>query len=664
MTSAKYVTGIDGLRAVAVIAVILFHLNPVTVPGGFVGVDIFFVISGYVISQSLYHSTTNTLSSYILNFYKRRILRIMPALLFCIIITSIFSTVFIPQGFWLSGSNNLTALSSIFGLSNIYLVNFADGYFSQRISFNPYVHTWSLAVEEQFYFVFPLIIYYWRLYKDKTNSSHTHTAKYFLLILFLISLAYSAYETTYRPDHAYYMLPSRFWELAIGGLIFQLTLTNYKLSNTTASYGLIVGCLMIFIGLIFATEKLFPFPWALPAVIGTALVIYSLLYCTNDNYVHKTLTSTPFVFLGKISYSLYLWHWPIFVLFNWTIGLQQLQNIILAVGLTFLFSLLSFNYVERYFRVNEHLHKLKSRTIVLSGVTVSLLFTVFLGGIFYLTKVGGVGLSVANNDCLWKPYTVQCDESMITKNDNDPSTNKHNLIVIGDSHAGAYTRMLNIAAKELQFNLKTKFVYGCPIIKLTEISNQNLICIEAENETLSWLKSNTNANDIVLFASLRLSRLSNQWGSFDVENVYRDFHSTEQYIINSKALADSLKWITTVNSLGAQVLIDAPKPIFKSPIFRCLDWFNKHNPACNAEFSIGRDWMLEYRTPVMESLDKLHSQYGVAVWDPFPVLCPDSLCNQIDGDKPLFFDGDHLSGYGNLLLADSFKKKIKELWGI
>ncbi len=142
----NYIAGIDGLRAIAVLSVVLYHLEDTLLPGGFTGVDVFFVISGYVISKSLASSDTTSIRAFLLGFYKRRMLRILPALLVCLMVTSVVTAIFIPDG-WLSRLNNWTGLWAFFGVSNFYLVHAADGYFTGGIPFNPFIHTWSLAVE-------------------------------------------------------------------------------------------------------------------------------------------------------------------------------------------------------------------------------------------------------------------------------------------------------------------------------------------------------------------------------------------------------------------------------------------------------------------------------------------------------------------------------------
>lgn len=342
MNTFGYVKGIDGMRAIAVLAVILFHLNSNFLPVGFVGVDIFFVISGFVISQSLYSNDCSTLKQYILLFYKRRILRIFPVLLFCILVTSFFSIFFIPQGFWLSDSNLLTALSAIFGVSNIYLVKFADGYFSSRIPFNPFVHTWSLAVEEQFYFIFPILFFFWKKNQQGYGYYFKNIPKYSLFLLVGISLVLSAYETESSPDRAYYLLISRFWELGLGGLTFQILNNHKSLNKTIGDLALFFGFILVIVGSLFADKIRFPYPWAMAPAFGSSLMISGLIFGSTNNLLQIILKSHILSFIGKISYSLYLWHWPVVVLFNWTVGLEDIRYVLMAICITFSFSFFSY----------------------------------------------------------------------------------------------------------------------------------------------------------------------------------------------------------------------------------------------------------------------------------------------------------------------------------
>jgi peptidoglycan/LPS O-acetylase OafA/YrhL len=165
-----YIPELDGLRAVAILAVLLFHLNIFPfLQGGFTGVDIFFVISGYVISRSLYNKTDGPFHKYLGGFYKRRMLRIVPALFTCLLITHFVSVLFIPSA-WRSDLIHDTGLSAFFGFSNFALVFRNDGYFSPHAEFNVFLHTWSLGVEEQFYLFFPIVFFLWLKFRKRKNA--------------------------------------------------------------------------------------------------------------------------------------------------------------------------------------------------------------------------------------------------------------------------------------------------------------------------------------------------------------------------------------------------------------------------------------------------------------------------------------------------------------
>ena len=188
----SYIPQIDSLRAFAVLAVVAFHLNGALLPGGFVGVDVFFVISGYVVSSTLMRNSSLSFGRFALQFYSRRIMRILPALLVCMIVTTIFTAAFIPSS-WLSQSNYVTLLLALLGLSNFSLMFAGDNYFAPRVDFNPATHTWSLGVEEQFYLIFPLIYFVWL--KSKHSERPGIIGKWLLALLIALSFCYSAYAS-------------------------------------------------------------------------------------------------------------------------------------------------------------------------------------------------------------------------------------------------------------------------------------------------------------------------------------------------------------------------------------------------------------------------------------------------------------------------------------
>lgn len=652
----RYIPGIDGLRAIAVLSVILFHLNASLLPGGFVGVDVFFVISGYVISRSLAKSNAPSFHVFVLDFYKRRVLRIFPALVVCLLLTSLFAKLFIPDGFWLSDHNDWTGLWAFFGVSNFFLVNHTDGYFSTRIPFNPYVHTWSLAVEEQFYVFFPLIFYLWLRLRSNNNQHHriVFTA---LPVIALFSLAWAAHETQTAHERAFYLLPSRFWELAAGGMLYQFHSYRPHYFDQASRWLNPLGILFLVIGFTLASEAHFPFPWAVVPVLGAMLLIAGVSTSTNEkSIVGRLLAGRVISYIGRISYSLYLWHWPVFVLFRWTLGLSSPAYALIALMLTFTLAILSYHFIEVGFRSSRFLTRQPSWRIVGGGALTAYSAFFLVMQLDFANHLRGLSLSVTNDKCLWKPYDLQC------KNEVEASPINHSLFVIGDSHAGAYKLMAYMAAERLGAKVYIHSFAGCPIAKLIEVDKGNPICHDFENKTLDWLDEHAKPGDIVFLASLRLHRLSNQWGTFELDNVLAEAYSPKQKDIDRQALAEAEGFVKQLKARGLNVLIDAPKPIFKSPPFRCSDWFNKNNPACAAGFSINRDFLLKYREPTMASLRTLHKDFGVYLWDPFPLLCNHPTCFAFDGNKPKFMDGDHLSGYGDRILVDSFTERLSTVW--
>ena len=218
---------IDGLRAIAVLAVILFHLDPAWLPGGFTGVDVFFVISGFVVSASVHRLPPLSLGQSMLRFYARRIRRIAPALLACLLLTAVASVLFIPES-WLSEASDKTGLMAFFGFSNWVLAAIGNDYFAPKAEFNPYTHTWSLGVEEQFYLLFPLLFLAW---------ARGVRGRWISLGLFALVSAASLLHAAVLglreapPSWAFYATSTRLWQLGVGVLLFQLLRVRESLTR-------------------------------------------------------------------------------------------------------------------------------------------------------------------------------------------------------------------------------------------------------------------------------------------------------------------------------------------------------------------------------------------------------------------------------------------------
>lgn len=660
--SSSYVPAIDGLRAIAVLSVLVYHWRHTLLPGGFTGVDVFFVISGYVISKSLAGSGAGGLHvapfrDFILRFYQRRFLRIVPALLFMLLLTGLASAFFVPQG-WLSAPNKWTAIAASFGVSNFYLVSGADGYFSERMPFNPYVHTWSLAVEEQFYLLFPLIFYLWLRARARGSNSLWQWA---LPAFAGASLLLAVWMTTTMPSHAFYLLPSRFWEMAAGALLFQWQAMRGVRTSVSSRWLLWSGGALLALGFVYADAAAFPFPWALLPVIGTVLMLAGLSHFRPGAQPHgdlaaSLLASQPARYIGRLSYSLYLVHWPVFSLFRWTVGMEELLPASIALALTFALAMFSYHIVESRLRESGTLRAQSSRRVVVLGLGSMAATAGFL--VLLFNPVYRLSASVTRDVAVWDPqYTPRPHGARV-----DGIGLGKRLLVVGDSHAGAYATMVGKAANDLGADARIFTRSGCAIAKLTQIANDEPACRDVDRDALAWLQAEARPGDIVFLASLRLDTFGNQWSSFDVGEVMARAQSPARIAEREQALQQAEAFVRRCHELGLTVLIDAPKPIFKAPPFRCADWYNRHNPICAPGFAVDRELLIRHREPVMRSLATLQHDSGVVVWDPFPVLCDTPVCSAFRDGKPMFVDGHHLSGYGNQVLVPSFRRQLQAIW--
>ncbi|MCI5179694.1 MAG: acyltransferase [Candidatus Electrothrix sp. AW3_4] len=660
-TSHLYIKGIDGLRAAAVLAVLLFHLNPSIIPGGFTGVDIFFVISGYVVSASLARHPAAHFFRFAADFYARRIIRIFPALIVCLLVASLLTTLFIPAS-WLSYTSNKTGLAAFVGLGNFALILFNDGYFSPRSDFNPFTHTWSLGVEEQFYLVFPVIFFIWRNYKKQEGMKRT-IIRGLLPVLLLLSLFCSYQQTSANPDAAFYLLPARFWELGAGAFLFQLHTQQRLLSGSKYSVQMYLsaGIILITAGFIFSKKQSFPFPWALLPVLGTVSLISGLRNSIDEKVIiQRILECQPVVYIGKISYSLYLWHWPVYVLFRWTSGLQSLLETTGAVAITVISATVSYHFIEQRIRTDPQYYKQASPKIICNGMKAITVSCLSAGLIFLSQPI--ISLSVTKNKKTWYPHPWS---QKITHRQEKIFAGRK-IFAIGDSHTGAYSTMLQQFSDEYGAEFRNMSQAGCGIANLTSPKiTKGKRCAQVFEEYIAEIQSAASKGDIVFFASLRMNRLCDQWTTFSRKDVVKAQQSERAAIKRVQALEETARIIHRLKKMQLHVIIDAPKPVFASPPFRCSDWFNRSNPVCAAGFTLKRKFLLSHRQPVMNSLETLAAAFpaSLTVWDPFPLLCDDKICSAFDkDDKPLFFDGDHLSAHGNRVLYSSFTAMVKKIW--
>ncbi len=688
--AGAYRADIDGLRAVAVISVMLYHLSSRWLPGGFVGVDIFFVISGFVVSASLAAAPRDRFHRFVAFFYARRLARIGPALVLVLLASALAATLLIPHA-WLSGFNEKTALYAFFGLSNWVMQSNADTYFAPRAEFNPYTHTWSLGVEEQFYLVFPFLFFAWVTLRDRKPGRMLATA--LLAGLGVASFVACVYATRNAPATAFYSIFCRFWELAVGVLLYQLSERYATQKSGAVAIALNVlpwlGAIAIIVTFVHANAIAFPWFWAVPPVLGAACVIGGF-HANTSHPLRRLLGHPACVWIGKRSYSIYLWHWPVFVVLRWTVGLDDVLTRVAALAVSFALAAASYRWVE--LPIRHHTGLMKRAPI--ARILVMLAMIVVGWGVtkVLFTQQKNLGLSTVSRHADDWYVTSQMPQTLLPKalyprrcetameyryvaggqvisyapakcaEGTEKITQRLN--VIGDSHATAYLPMFDQLSAETGMRINVYTFPGCGFIDLRLPMNvgRGPGCVEFTQAATQDIVSTVKAGDVVFLAALRQPRFTDQWAAFNETEVLTAVRNdlSKQWLQQARDEAPAL--LQPFIAGGMTVLFDAPKPVFRSPAFRCADVFNATNPICRGGLTQSRAALQTLRAPVVANLAAITDQFPqVRVWDPFITLCPNETCSAMDGERPLFFDGDHLSAYGNAKLYPEFRQVIQEI---
>ncbi|MFD1121331.1 acyltransferase family protein [Methylophilus flavus] len=518
-SNAYYRPEIDGLRAIAVMLVVLFHAFPTRIAGGFIGVDIFFVISGYLISNIILNEISKG-NFTILGFYKKRINRIYPALAF-VLLTCVLVSKFLLFKAEIAEFDLSVFFSTIFS-ANLYFLKTLN-YFDNSAENHPLLHLWSLGVEEQFYIFWPFLLLY---AAKKTNSFAIKAITLVLAVSFLLNILFVAQYQS----NVFYLPFTRFWELGFGSLCALVTRTNIhkypiKIFNckVNSDFLTMLGLLFIIVcELLIQPTSLFPGWFAVLPVLGSGLI---LTYGESSNFAKKILANRLFVFVGLISYPLYLWHWPILSFSHIYLGYLMVGYVkVFLVFLSFLFAIVTYYLIEIPLRY-KITHNLKP---------LFLFILLLLIGFYSLVSYQNISSSklteydefvsfykgyVGNTDYVNK-NRVYC--SYIDQNgsfeENIPSSciikDAKNLIVLwGDSHA---YQLFSGLEKNLdsKFSLSQLTSSGChPSIKLQGSSN-SINCNKANEKALDVIRASKPG--IVVLAQ-RDSHDSTDWNSLAVE---------------------------------------------------------------------------------------------------------------------------------------------------
>ncbi len=633
--SFAYRPDIDGLRALAVIPVVLFHAG-LGCSGGFVGVDVFFVISGYLITGIIVREMVKGTFT-IRGFWERRVRRILPLSLFVTLVTFVVAAwVLLPDAYRALGK---AALAQVGMVANFYFWN-QDGYFAGPSELEPLLHMWSLAVEEQFYLLFPLLL------GTLLRRGEACTRRV-LLSLFVVSLLWSFYGVFHHKVATFFLLPARSWELLMGALLALLPIPAVR---STLSRNLVslagLGCILT---AYFTYDQTTPFPGhnAILPCLGTAMLIYA--GGTGPGIITSVLSWAPVVFIGKISFSLYLWHWPLFV-YGRHLSPHGMSLILVLslIAAAFVLSILSWRFIEQPFRRKELLPT--RRGIFKASFWTALVLVV---GFTVVYKLDGVParfagentrfLEIENMDRRSGYLLSPFDEIPRLLDGTDGESRP--FLVWGDSHA----RHLVPALQDLSRDCVTNVYIAC-LPSTPPLLDVNLVP--------TYYDSLAEYNAQVLAAIDRQSftrvLLAGKWSYY--YHIGTDSHQsplTDELggdRPSSVVFEDGLRrTIAALRERGIEVLILKQVPVQRLNPSAIL-WHAERFGYDQDKIGVPVAEHLEYQRSVNEFLDSL-ARPGVTILDPLPYLTQPNGHTRVQSDgKILYRDFHHLSAYGARLL--------------
>lgn len=676
--SLDYRRDIDGLRAIAVLSVVLYHFNVPGFAGGFVGVDIFFTISGYLIGTIVLRQLGQQRFSFT-EFYARRIRRLFPAALVMTLTSMVLAHwLLLPQDYKEFGQS---VGASLLYASNI-LFYLKAGYFDAASHSKPLLHTWSLCVEEQFYLVFPALAWL---------CARWLRGRYVALFatLTVLSLVAAQWYLSRDQSAVFYLYPFRAWEMFLGVALAALQLRGITLvpRQPALAQALVVLGLAMMAAAIFGFDKHTPFPGvsALLPCLGAALVL--AIGMRPGALLAPMLMSRPMVFIGQISYSMYLWHWPIFVFYTYSRPdpLSLLESVTL-LALTLVMSWASWRYVERPFRESSMALRITAPRTLALGAVCSMFPLVFA---WTIHKSGGLPsrldeqtakVAAATTDFLrdWSgcvpvenariPGVTHCTVGAL-----DPATRK--VVVWGDSHAAALKVGFFDQARAQGRDGIVIWKAGCPpaigLAKAESVSNaaENESCTDHNRATQAWLREQTTIDSVVLVGrwayystgtgvgldrdvTVRLSRVPGESGE-----------STDQAALFAEGLRATVR---ALRSQGIKVYVLEQLPEFEdfrsSSLAKALQSGSVDHAQAVQRVAVMDRSRLEHRQAAVQGvLGQLEASGDAVVLRTHQRFCNAERCNLLVDGVPAYFDNNHITDTTARRIRDVFEPALASI---
>ncbi len=651
--AGSYFPFIDGLRALAIIGVVIYHAMPQAMPGGFSGVDVFFVVSGFLITRLILEERSSGTFSF-KQFYIRRARRLLPAAFFCFCCVLVISAfILLPDAYWYLGRS---LLASALMYANIFFYN-TGGYVSAADLEKPLLHTWSLAVEDQFYLTWPLIL----LFLMRFGQSR---ALRIVLALAVVSLAYCEFTLARNSEAAFFLLPSRAWELLVGATI-ALSAARRPLASAWANAVTLAGVAAILASFwLLRQDGHFPGLGAVPACVGTAAIITANL--EQPTLVARFLATRPLVYVGRISYSLYLWHWPLIALLSYRLERPlYAYEAAAAVGLAFVISAASWRFVERPFRVprerrlSAHAGRadirfaLQSVVAVLAIVAIAAALKVGRG---FPQRFDPQVQTAMEQMVSGNPIRGACDNhENIFRNDDVCSIGSKRLpgqsyqvALFGDSMADHWTPMVAEYATEQNLMFRQVTNGGCGLFFGIEIPARPAAkaneCRHYQQEAKRFIDANPG---------LRVAVLSGYWEKWlsriEFPELNQDF-ALPNVQRTPKFDAVLKQTLDVFTSRGIRVVLIGQIPVYGVLPVRCVVSKITHKKD-TAPCGMTRQAAAAQTHLSNSALERAASENPmVTVSLPTHYMCQEKMCSPVMDGTLLYKNASHVNRYGAVAL--------------
>ncbi len=643
--SGTWLPFVQGLRAVAVLAVVTYHAG-LPVGGGFVGVDMFFVISGFVITAMLEREWSKHGRIRFGNFYLRRFRRLTPALAVVVCVTLVGSLLFLsPLGPQQTAA--YTGLGAMFIAANAVIAGTTGGYFDAPAESNPLLHTWSLSVEEQFYLVFPVLLAIaWLLGRRKVR----HFWAYFFIAVILGLSFFVAYLGSDGTEHSpfissllgFYSPFSRAWEFAVGALIALIGANWRRLGRAGGTVATILGVIAVFASFwLISSATPFPGPWTLMPVLGTGLLLIGGL--ASNTLISRVLASRPLLWVGDRSYSIYLWHWP-FIVFAATLWPDNFTAVLIACAVSVIPAWASYRWIEQPIRNRTFTRPRLTATILATMLTPVVFASLLIWAApslaatsrsqqltaaaeFHIDHRAGCDLgkpmgSYEGGACIWNAQAT-----------GEP------IYLLGDSHAGAVSEGLIAAGKALNRPVWIAVSSGCPFVDVAYAIDGQVFtgCGEYVRGSMDFF---TEASP----GTVVIANTGGWWQNPTIstgtsrEDLSND--TVKKFALTESALEGMIR---SLDSFGNDVVIVQTIPGYRKLPFSANQCVTLLSSSASCEQTQTFVDLMESQGTNREMLTRLGNLTGAKYFDTWKYMCTNGVCATNGPDFFRYRDSGHIS---------------------